>query len=196
MLEQDKIFDLPIIENKRFILRKFTKNDINDLYEYASDSEVTNFLSWDTYKNIDIAVDYIENVLLRYSKNEIAPWGIEWKENSKMIGSIDFVQYDKKNFSAEIGYVLNRKYWNKGIMTEALKEIIKFGFDEMNLMRIETRLNAMNIASERVMQKNGLTYEGTLRKKEFLKNKFIDIKFYSILRDEYYKKSKYILCSK
>ncbi len=190
MLEQDKIFDLPIIENKRFILRKFTKNDINDLYEYASDSEVTKFLSWDTYKNIDIAVDYIENVLLRYSKNEIAPWGIEWKENSKMIGSIDFVQYDKKNFSAEIGYVLNRKYWNKGIMTEALKEIIKFGFDEMNLMRIETRLNAMNIASERVMQKNGLTYEGTLRKKEFLKNKFIDIKFYSILRDEYYKKSK------
>lgn len=190
MLEQDKIFDLPIIENKRFILRKFTKNDINDLYEYASDSEVTKFLSWDTYKNIDIAVDYIENVLLRYSKNKIAPWGIEWKENSKMIGSIDFVQYDKKNFSAEIGYVLNRKYWNKGIMTEALKEIIKFGFDEMNLMRIETRLNAMNIASERVMQKNGLTYEGTLRKKEFLKNKFIDIKFYSILRDEYYKKSK------
>ena len=76
MLEQDKIFDLPIIENKRFILRKFTKNDINDLYEYASDSEVTKFLSWDTYKNIDIAVDYIENVLLRYSKNEIAPWGI------------------------------------------------------------------------------------------------------------------------
>lgn len=190
MLEQDKIFDLPIIENKRFILRKFTKNDINDLYEYASDSEVTKFLSWDTYKNIDIAVDYIENVLLRYSKNEIAPWGIEWKENSKMIGSIDFVQYDKKNFSAEIGYVLNRKYWNKGIMTEALKEIIKFGFDEMNLMRIETRLNAMNIASEMVMQKNGLTYEGTLRKKEFLKNKFIDIRFYSILRDEYYKKSK------
>ena len=48
MLEQDKIFDLPIIENKRFILRKFTKNDIDDLYEYASDSEVTKFLSWDT----------------------------------------------------------------------------------------------------------------------------------------------------
>lgn len=190
MLEQDKIFDLPIIENKRFILRKFTKNDIDDLYEYASDSEVTKFLSWDTYKNIDIAVDYIENVLMRYSKNEIAPWGIEWKENSKLIGSIDFVQYDKKNFSAEIGYVLNRKYWNKGIMTEALKEIIKFGFDEMNLMRIETRLNAMNVASERVMQKNGLTYEGTLRKKNFLKKEFIDIKFYSILRDEYYKKVK------
>ena len=169
MLKQEKIFNLPRIETKRCILRKFTKNDIDDLYEYASDSEVTQFLSWDTYKSIDMAVDYIENVLLKYSKNEIAPWGIEWKENSKMIGSIDFVGYDRKNFSAEIGYVLNKKYWNKGIMTEVLKEIVKFGFDEMNLVRIETRLDSMNVASEREMQKNGLKYEGTLRKKEFLK---------------------------
>lgn len=187
MLKQEKKFNLPRIETKRFILRKFTNNDIDDLYEYASDNEVTQFLSWDTYKNIDMAVDYIENVLLKYSKNEIAPWGIEWKENSKLIGSIDFVQYDRKNFSAEIGYVLNRKYWNKGIMTEALKEIVKFGFDEMNLTRIETKLDSRNVASEKVMQKNGLKYEGTLRKKEFLKNKFIDVKYYSILKDEYSK---------
>ena len=134
-----------------------------------------------------MAVDYIVNVLLKYSKNEIAPWGIEWIENSKLIGSIDFVKYDEKNFSAEIGYVLNKKYWNKGIMTEVLKEIVEFGFDEMNLVRIETRLDSMNVASERVMQKSGLKYEGTLRKKEFLKNKFIDVKYYSILKDEYYK---------
>lgn len=187
MLKQEKKFNFPRIETKRFILRKFTKNDIDDLYEYASDNEVTQFLSWDTYKSIDMAVDYIEKILRKYSKNEIAPWGIEWKENSKLIGSIDFVQYDRKNFSAEIGYVLNRKYWNKGIMTEALKKIIKFGFDEMNLMRIETRLDSMNIASERVMQKSGLKYEGTLRKKEFLKNKFIDVKYYSILKEEYYR---------
>ena len=187
MLKKEKIFNLPRIETKRCILRKFTKNDIDDLYEYASDNEVTQFLSWDTYKSINMAVDYIENVLLKYSKNEIAPWGIEWIENSKLIGSIDFVKYDEKNFSAEIGYVLNKKYWNKGIMTEVLKEIVEFGFDEMNLVRIETRLDSMNVASERVMQKNGLKYEGTLRKKEFLKNKFIDVKYYSILKDEYSK---------
>ena len=159
MLRQEKNFCLPKIETKRFILRKFTKNDVNDLYEYASDDEVTRFLSWDTYKSIDMASDYIEKILQKYSKNEIAPWGIEWKENSKLIGSIDFVQYDRKNFSAEIGYVLNKEYWNKGIMTEALKEIVKFGFDKMNLMRIEARLDSKNVASERVMQKNGLKYE-------------------------------------
>ena len=68
-----------------------------------------------------------------------------------------------------------------------MKEIVEFGFDEMNLVRIETRLDSMNVASERVMQKSGLKYEGTLRKKEFLKNKFIDVKYYSILKDEYYK---------
>lgn len=188
MLIQGKIFNLPKIETKRFILRKFTKNDIDDLYEYASDNKVTRYLSWDTYKNRDMAVKYIEDILLKYSKNEIAPWGIEWKENSKLIGSIDFVKYEEKNFSAEIGYVLNRKYWNKGIMTEAVEAIIKFGFEEMNLNRIEMRHNVMNIGSERVMQKNALKYEGTLREKEFLKKEFVDINYYSILRDEYYKK--------
>ena len=72
-------------------------------------------------------------------------------------------------------------------MTEALKEVIRFGFERMSLIRIETKLNVLNLPSERVMQKNGLKYEGTLRKKEFLKGKFIDIKYYSILKDEYYK---------
>lgn len=187
MQEKESNFVLPKIETKRLILRKFTKKDLNDLYEYASDNKVTQYLSWNTYKNIDMATEYIEHIIEKYTKNEIAPWGIEWKENSKLVGSIDFVQYDKKNFSAEIGYVLNRDYWNKGIMTEALKEIIRFGFENMNLIRIETKLNALNIQSERVMQKNGLKYEGTLRKKEFLKDKFIDIKYYSILRDEYHK---------
>lgn len=187
MQKKENNFVLPIIETKRLILRKFSKKDLNDLYEYASDNKVTQYLSWNTYKNIDMATEYIEHIIEKYTKNEIAPWGIEWKENSKLVGSIDFVQYDKKNFSAEIGYVLNRDYWNKGIMTEALKEIIRFGFENMNLIRIETKLNALNIQSERVMQKNGLKYEGTLRKKEFLKDKFIDIKYYSILRDEYHK---------
>ena len=187
MQENKKKFFLPKIETKRLILRKFTQKDFNDLYEYASDNKVTQYLSWDTYENIDMAVEYIDNILEKYAKNEVAPWGIEWKENSKLIGSIDFVQYDKKNFSAEIGYVLNRDYWNKGIMTEALKEVIRFGFERMSLIRIETKLNVLNLPSERVMQKNGLKYEGTLRKKEFLKGKFIDIKYYSILKDEYYK---------
>ena len=102
MQENKKKFVLPKIETKRLILRKFTQKDFNDLYEYASDNKVTQYLSWDTYENIDMAVEYIDNILEKYAKNEVAPWGIEWKENSKLIGSIDFVQYDKKNFSAEI----------------------------------------------------------------------------------------------
>ena len=186
MQENKKKFFLPKIETKRLILRKFTKKDFNDLYEYASDNKVTQYLSWDTYKNIDMAVEYIEHMLEKYAKNEIAPWAIEWKENSKLIGSIGFVHYDKKNFSAEIGYVLNRNYWNKGIMTEALKEIIRFGFERMHLIKIEAKLNALNLPSEKVMQKSGLRYERTLRKKEFLKGKLIDIKYYSILKEEYY----------
>lgn len=177
---------LPTIETDRLIIRKFVETDIDDFYEYASDNEVTRYLSWDTYKNKDIAKEYITSIIEKYNRYELAPWGIELKENSKLIGSIDFVQYDYKNFSAEIGYVLNKNYWNKGIMTEALRAIIKFGFEKMDLVRIEMKHNVKNIGSERVIQKNALKYEGTLRKKEFLKKEFVDVKYYSILKEEYY----------
>lgn len=183
------LYIIPTLETDRLIIRKFTETDIDDFYEYVSDDEVTRYLLWDTYKNKDVAREYIASIIEKYNRYELAPWGIELKENSKLVGSIDFVKYDYKNFSAEIGYVLNRNYWNKGIMTEALKTIIKFGFEEMNLIRIEMRHNVMNIGSERVIQKNGLKYEGTLRKKEFLKKEFVDVKYYSILKEEFYNKA-------
>lgn len=176
---------LPKIETDRLILRKFVETDIDDFYEYVSDDVVTRYLSWDTYRSKDVAREYITSIIEKYNRYELAPWGIELKENSKLVGSIDFVQYDYKNFSAEIGYILNRNYWSKGIMTEALRDIIKFGFEEMSLVRIEMRHDAENIGSGKVMQKNGLKYEGTLRKKEFRKNEFVDIKYYSILNEEY-----------
>jgi len=86
----------------------------------------------------------------------------------------------------EIAYALSRKYWRKGLMTEAVKEVIKFGFEKMNLNRIYARCFPENIGSYRVMEKAEMQFEGILRKQMFIKGKFQDMKLYSILRREYY----------
>ena len=101
--------------------------------------------------------------LKQYKQNEPANWGIVFKENNKLIGTAGYLNWFKNWRRGEMGYVLSPQYWNKGIMTEAVKEVIKFGFETMGLQRIEAKCYNTNTASEKVMVKNGMTYEGTLR---------------------------------
>ncbi|GGN51543.1 GNAT family N-acetyltransferase [Oceanobacillus indicireducens] len=115
-------------------------------------------------------------------KGEIAPWAIEYKPNSEMIGTIDFVNWKPASRVAEIGYVLHCDYWGKGLMTEAVKRVIQFGFEQMNLVLIEAVCLPENVGSYRVMEKAGLQYEGTLRKARVIKGKNQDIKMYAIIR--------------
>ena len=81
--------------------------------------------------------------------------------------------------------MLSREYWGRGLMPEALRAMIAFGFERMGLNRIEARCIAENAASARVMEKVGMTYEGTLRQREFIKGAYRDMKLYAILKSEY-----------
>ncbi len=177
---------LPTFETERLKIRLFNENDVDDLYEYCSDDEVTKYLIFPTYRSRQDAIDRINYCKEGYERLE-APilWAIEYKEDEKLIGGIDFVKWDEANNKAEIGYLLSRKYWNKGIMTEALAAIIEFGFEKMGLNRIEICCDERNIGSARVMEKNGLKYEGTLRQERFQKGEYVNVKYYSILKDEY-----------
>jgi [ribosomal protein S5]-alanine N-acetyltransferase len=78
------------------------------------------------------------------------------------------VNYAPEHARAELGYVLSREHWGKGLMPEAVRAVIRFGFGRMELNRIQARCVAENTASARVMEKAGMTYEGTLRESEYL----------------------------
>lgn len=180
----DKIYgDLPTIETKRLILRKIKIDDIEEMYAYGSDKEVAKYVTWETHKSIDDTKQFVEFVLNKYKNKQVAPWGIEYKENGKFIGTIDFVWWEPNNKGAEIGYAISKDYWGKGLTTEAAKEVVKFGFEKMDLVRIQAKSSAENLGSQRVMEKVGMTFEGTLRKAIFLKGKHQDLKMYSILKE-------------
>jgi [ribosomal protein S5]-alanine N-acetyltransferase len=185
-LKDETYAKLPILETERLTLRKITIEDVEDMYEYGSNSEVSKFVSWDTHHSILDTKEFINFVLESYEKNQKALWGIEYKKNGKLIGTVDFVSWQPKHKIAEIGYVLSQKYWGKGITTEATNEIIKYGFEQMDLVRIQARCFQENIGSSRVMEKLGMSYEGTIRKGMYVKGHHWDLKLYSLLKDEYY----------
>lgn len=176
---------LPILETERLLLRKITLQDAEDMYEYTSNPTVSQYVSWEPHRSLTDTRGYIHFGLQQYTLHRLAPWGIELKENNKLIGTINFVAWQPRHQTAEIGYALSELYWNKGFITEAAKSVLSFGFNEMNTIRIEARCLVENIGSQRVMEKSGMTLEGVIRKGLFIKGKHRDIMLYSILREEF-----------
>ncbi|WP_062106760.1 GNAT family N-acetyltransferase [Bacillus niameyensis] len=177
--------DLPSLETERLLLRKVTMKDLHDIHHYGSDHEVSRYVTWDTHRSLADTEAFIQFVLERYENSQEGPWGIEWKENGKLIGTIDFFSWKPRHGHAEIGYVLSRDYWGAGIMTEAVREVVRFGFEKMDLVRIQARCMEENVASSRVMEKAGMSFEGVLRKVMYIKGKHRDLKMYSILKEEF-----------
>lgn len=185
-MEIEKIYsDLPILETERLILRKVSVDDSEEMFLYASNEEVSKYVTWDTHKTISDTKEFINFVKNKYENHQVAPWGIEIKETGKFIGTIDYVWWQPNQKIAEIGYVISKDYWGNGLTTEAVKEIIRFGFKEMDLVRIQARCFVENIGSSRVMEKSGMQFEGIIRKGMFVKGEHQDLKMYSILREEF-----------
>lgn len=189
IMKIEEIFgDLPILETDRLILRKIKLSDTQDLFEYASDPEVARCVTWDYHKSIEDSINYLRSVIQKYRNKEISEWGIVYKENNKFIGTCGYLWWNTTHARAEIAYALARRYWNRGLMTEAVKQVIKFGFEKMMLNRIEARCMLENIASQRVLEKVGMFFEGVMREVIFVKGSYHDLRVYSILRREYYGK--------
>ncbi|NLM52496.1 MAG: GNAT family N-acetyltransferase [Firmicutes bacterium] len=186
---QDLFFKgTPQLETERLILRKLTLQDADDIFAYGSDPEVSRFMTWETHQSIEETKSFINFILDKYEKDEAGEWGIVLKSTGKLIGSVGIPRYDLQNKSAEIGYVLSRKYWGQGIMPEAVSRVLQFAFEEMGLNRIESCHYVRNEKSGRVMQKVGMSFEGVVREKIFAKNKFWDVKQYAILRSDWEKR--------
>lgn len=182
----DILAHLPTIETERLLLRKITLNDANDMFEYASNPEVSQYTMWSTHTSIEDTKYFLQSLTKMYKRRELVDWGIVHKAEKKFIGTCGFVEWSMTHSRAEIGYALSRRYWGEGYMSEAVNAVIEFGFREMSLNRIMGRCEVHNIASARVMEKVGMQREGILRQHLFVKDRYWDLKIYSILREEFF----------
>lgn len=169
------------IKTDRLILRPVSLEDTEDMFEFASDEETTYFV-YDRHKSLE---DTENNIADFYMSSPLGKYGIELRANKTLIGNID-IRINKEHHSAELGYVLNKKFQKQGYMTEAVKEIIRFGFEELKLRKIYAACDERNKASSNVMQRMDMTYEGTSRHAKKWKNdEWINEEYYSVLATDY-----------
>jgi [ribosomal protein S5]-alanine N-acetyltransferase len=177
--------ELPSIATPRLNLRKFKEADAQDMFHYASEPDVSRYVPWEKHNTIEDSIEFLNYILKQYKEAKLAPWAIEYKETKKVIGTIDFVAWSTIHSRAEIGFILSKEYWGKGLILEAASKVIEFGFTKMGLNRIEAPCMVENIQSQRVLQKLGMRLEGIAREKYFIKGKVRDMALYSILKNEY-----------
>lgn len=175
---------LPSIETPRLLLRPLRPGDVDDLYAYASDPEVARYTLWEAHRTRLDSLDFLSWVMDLYTRGDVAPWGVVLKSKDRLVGTCGFICWNLDNARAEIGYALGRTWWGRGLVTEAVRAVVRFGFDVMHLNRIQARCEVPNVASARVMEKAGMQREGLLREHEFAKGRYLDMLIYSILARE------------
>lgn len=174
------------LETTRLNLRRFKIEDAENMYKnWASENEVTKFLTWPTHASVDVTRTVLNDWIKNYEKNDFYNWAIELKSNGEIVGNISVVSIKENIEGAIIGYCMGTKWWGREIMPEAGKAVIQYLFEQVGFHRIAASHDKNNPKSGRVMQKIGMLYEGTLRSSGFSNQGVVDEVWYSILRKEY-----------
>ena len=176
----------PRIITPRMILRGMNRRDCADMYEYARDPEVTRYLLWAPHDSPDYTKRYLKQVEAAYRRGEFYDLGAELISENKFIGTCGIASIDLPNNTAEIGYVINPKYHNMGLATEAARAVIRYCFEELGFNRVEARYMVGNEPSRRVMEKCGMQFEGIKRSSLFVKDGYCDVGICAIIADDYF----------
>lgn len=175
----------PKLETERLILREVEDKDVEQLFEILSDPEVAKFDYFYPVTSEGEAKEFIERYKIELKDKEEITWGIILKETNKLIGICNFGNFNEEARRAETGYDIIQTEWGKGYATEAIAAIIDYGFNSMNLNRIEGMVTPGNDASVKVLKKLNFVHEGVVRERDLIKGKLEDGIIMSILKRDY-----------
>lgn len=173
------------LKTERLVIRQPEKKDANDIF-LGIDKDVIRFLS-------NVPWPYEKKHAYMFINKSNKEWGEKSfkfviEMNKKVIGTISLTGYDKKNKKAELGYWLAKQYWGKGIMTEAANEVMRFGFEDVGLIKIIARSSINNIGSNKVLKKIGMKRLCILKKDYVNVNGgWEDSYLYEILKEDFLK---------
>ncbi|MBK8600559.1 MAG: GNAT family N-acetyltransferase [Flavobacterium sp.] len=177
----------PNLETNRLLLRRLENSDVKEVFALRSNPSTMKFIPRPLLKNDEEALEHIAMINAKIDNNEGINWAITIKGNPNLIGIIGHFRIQPQNYRAEIGYMILPEYHGQGIVAEAIKEVVRYGFEEMNLHSIEAIIDPNNLASGRVLQKNGFVKEAHILENEFFDGRFIDTVIYSLLKRDFKK---------
>ena len=182
---------IPELHTKRLLMRGLRVSDAQDMFEYSREHSVTEYLTWSPHPNLDFTREYLTYIGQRYRTGDFFDWGCVYSDpdnpemRPRMIGTCGFTRFDFPSNSAEIGYVFNPAFTGRGLATEAVRRVIRFGFCELGLNRIEAKYMEGNESSRRMMERVGMTFEGYFRESMLIKGSYRTIGVCSLLKKEY-----------
>jgi [ribosomal protein S5]-alanine N-acetyltransferase len=188
MTDINEIFNyFPVIKLDELILRQIVSlEDYQNYYEYINNSNVASYLSSEDLPNsLENSKAELHYWYSLFNYKSSFYWAIALADTNQMIGTCGFNHWNKSQNRAEISYDLNYKYWNNGIMSKSIKEIINFGFNSMKLHRIQATVAIDNIPSIKMLERVGFHRESLLQKYGMLQGVSKDFYMYVIVKDFY-----------
>lgn len=170
------------LETNRLLLRRVAVSDIKEIRELRGNTETMKFIPRPLVTTDEEAMEHFKMIDEKIENNTGINWAITIKGNPKLIGIIGHYRIQPENHRCEIGYMILPHYNGQGIVTEAIKSVLEYGFDDLNMHSIEAVIDPENEASERVLKKNGFVKEAHILENELWNGKFWDTVIYSLLK--------------
>ena len=180
---------MPMLVTDKLVLRPFNLSDASDLQRLAGDFAIADTTAAIPHPYPEGAAQaWINTHEDEFIKNRMLALAVTQKETGELQGCVSIMDIDKSCKSGELGYWIGKELWGRGYCTEAASAIIKYGFEEMDLNRIQAKHLARNPSSGRVMQKLGMRQEGYLRHAFVKWGRYEDNVLYAILREDWLKR--------
>ncbi len=176
---------LATLSTERLSLRQMNPDDAEAVFTFKSDPSVTVCYGQEPHRTIEESRAWLQRRMDDYVIRDSIFWVLTLKDDDVAIGECCIWNFDSSFKCAEIGYELHARYWNKGLMAEALKAVLAYGFLEMGLHRIEASPFAGNIRSQNLLSKLGFRLEGTLRERHLFQGLFLDQMYFGLLKEEW-----------
>lgn len=171
-----------VLQSERLILRKFKESDAKEIYEGYVNQEGFLYYAHKEKRTLEEEILSLKGIDEKYKRNDYYNWLITLKDNNKIIGAIN-LKVNDFNESLEFNYAIDDRYKGNGYMTESLKIVKDYCFNELKVNRLFGGCEINNIGSKKVMEKCSFVYEGTLRNYLKLRDGYHDMNLYSIIRN-------------
>ena len=173
---------------ERLHLRKLTREDIPDYYRHLGSSpEVTKYMLFQPHRDMGESVASVEKALRRYEEGKCYRYCIARKDDDRLIGVVEALRFDEENSSCSFAYMLGKDFWGLGYGTEALKAVLDFLFEKMEILRVEADHMTANPASGAVMRKAGMVFRERIPGKYVKDGRVLDADLYAITVEQWKK---------
>jgi len=176
----------PPLTTARLQLRGINQADSEDLYAIYSDMKTLEYWGQDPVQSPAEVWKIIKKNMQYVASGTAILWGIALRDSNRLIGTCTIFRISQQNKNGEVGFILNRAHWGKGLMTEAMSSVLNYTFNDLDFHRLEADTDPKNLASLALLKKLGFQREGYFRERWFVHGKWHDSVMLGLLRNEYF----------